>query len=400
MQKRILIVNKFYYNRGGDCVASMNLEKLLASAGYEVAFFAMNYPQNIDSKYSNLFASQVDFAGGAASKLKAVMRTLGMGDIRKSFTAMLDEFHPDVVHLQNIHSYLSPVIAALAKSRGCRVVWTLHDYKLLCPAYSCLRDGKPCELCYTDISQVLRLRCMKGSLAASAVAYLEALKWNRKKLTKLTDAFVCPSQFMADKMKQGGFPADKLNVICNFVDPVKFDLLKSQPSVTPRRPYYCYIGRLSAEKGVATLLKAATSLPFELRIAGDGPLADSLKQQYAHCNNIRFLGRLEANEVTSLLAQATASVLPSECYENNPLGVIESLCAGTPVVGARMGGIPELINSTNGLTFDAGNVELLAKAISKAMQTPWNHQNIKEISTELFAPDRYLEKIQYLYGPI
>lgn len=400
MQKRILIVNKFYYNRGGDCVASMNLEKLLASAGYEVAFFAMNYPQNIDSKYSNLFASQVDFAGGAASKLKAVMRTFGMGDIRKSFTAMLDEFRPDVVHLHNIHSYLSPVIAALAKNRGCRVVWTMHDYKLLCPAYSCLRNGKPCELCYTDKSQVLRLRCMKGSLAASAVAYLEALKWNRKKLTKLTDAFVCPSQFMADKMKQGGFPADKLNVICNFVDPVKLDLLKSLPSTAPRRPYYCYIGRLSAEKGVATLLKAAASLPFELRIAGDGPLADSLKQQYAHCNNIRFLGRLEANEVTSLLAQATASVLPSEWYENNPLGVIESLCAGTPVVGARMGGIPELINSTNGLTFDAGNVEMLAKAISKAMQTPWNHQNIKDISTELFAPDRYLEKIQYLYGPI
>ena len=104
--------------------------------------------------------------------------------------------------------------------------------------------------------------------------------------------------------------------------------------------------------------------------------------------------------MTSLLAQATASVIPSECYENNPLGVIESLCAGTPVVGARMGGIPELINSTNGLTFDAGNEEMLAKAISKAMQTPWNHQNIKNISTELFAPDRYLEKIQYLYGPI
>ena len=399
MKHRVLIVNKFYYNRGGDCIAAINLENLLRANGYEVAFFAMKYPENFDSQYSTYFASQVEFSGGVASKIAAAKRIFGFGDVAKSFEKLLRDFRPDVVHLNNIHSYLSPIVAKIAKRHHCRVVWTMHDYKLLCPAYSCLRDNASCELCFHCKSRVLKLRCMKNSLAASALAYLEALRWNRKVLERYTDAFICPSRFMALKMTSGGFNPDKLKVLCNFVDPVKLDRFRNMP-VANRQPYYCYVGRLSQEKGVATMLEAASQLPYELRVAGDGPLAAQLRSRYAHCANIHFLGRLDADGVSSLLGNALCSVIPSEWYENNPLGVIESLCAGTPVVGARMGGIPELINSTNGLTFDAGNVEMLAKAISKAMQTPWNHQNIKEISTELFAPDRYLEKIQYLYGPI
>lgn len=148
---RILQVNKFYYRRGGDCVVMMNTEKLLREAGHEVRAYAMHYPDNELTDASSSFASEVRFAGGIGNKLKALGRTLGMGDIRQSFKAVLAGFNPDVVHLHNIHSYLSPVLAQLAKEHGCRVVWTKHDYKLVCPAYAMLRNGEVCELCVSTL---------------------------------------------------------------------------------------------------------------------------------------------------------------------------------------------------------------------------------------------------------
>ena len=197
-KKRILIANKFYYPRGGDCIVAMNLERLLKEQGHEVAVFAMQYPENVDSGWNSYYASQVDFAGSLGGKLCAAKRLMGHGDIKAAFIRILDDFNPHIVHLHNIHSYLSPVLAKLAKRHGCRVVWTLHDYKLVCPSYACLLNGKPCEQCIGHGKMhVLKNRCMKGSLAASALAYIEARKWNRNVLERYTDAFICPSHFMA-----------------------------------------------------------------------------------------------------------------------------------------------------------------------------------------------------------
>ncbi|MBP5688469.1 MAG: glycosyltransferase [Muribaculaceae bacterium] len=224
MKKRILIANKFYYPRGGDCIVAMNLERMLKEQGHEVAVFAMQYPENIDSGWNNYYPSQVDFAGSLGNKLKAAKRLMGWGDIKQAFNKILDDFKPDIVHLHNIHSYLSPVLAQLAKKRGCKVVWTLHDYKLVCPSYACLLNEKPCERCIGHSkTHVLKNRCMKGSLAASAMAWLEAQKWKRNKLEEVTDAFICPSEFMASKMKKDGFNPEKLHVVCNHIDPEKLE---------------------------------------------------------------------------------------------------------------------------------------------------------------------------------
>ena len=397
MKKRILIANKFFYPRGGDCVVAMNLERLLKGQGHEVAVFAMDYPENVDSGWNNYYASQVEMTGGVSSKMHAFLRIMGWGDIKSSFNKILNDFKPDIVHLHNIHSYLSPMLAKLAKKRGCRVVWTLHDYKLVCPSYACLLDGKPCEKCIgRGKMHVLKNRCLKGSLAASAMAYIEALKWNRNVLNHNTDAFICPSQFMASKMKKDGFPPQKLHVVCNHIDPAKLTLFNSLNF--ERENYYAYVGRLSPEKGVETLLAVASKLPYSLNIAGDGPIRERLEDQYKGLNNIEFLGHQSAQQVAHLLCKARFSVMPSECYDNNPLGVIESLCAGTPVVGARIGGIPELINEDNGLSFTSGNKDELAQAITKAFDTQWNHKNIKENSINLFSPQEHLDKILKLYG--
>lgn len=396
MALKILLVNKFYYPRGGDCIVMMNTERLLLDAGFDVAVYAMQYPDTVDSPYKKYFASEISFSGGLKQKFAGLKRTLGMGDITASFTKLLDDFRPDVVHLHNIHSYLSPVLAKIAHRRGIRVVWTLHDYKLLCPAYTCTRAGHPCELCFTQKTPVLRHRCMKGSLAASTIAWLEAKKWNRKALESYTDTFICPSEFMASKMHAGGFNPHKLEVLCNFVDPGKLSLLQ-HAEVRQRQPYYCYVGRLSEEKGVRTLLEAASRLPHELRIAGNGPLADELKARFARCEHIKFLGHLNAQEVAALLSQAQFSVLPSEWYENNPLGVIESLCAGTPVVGAEIGGIPELIDPDTGISFASANTDALATAIEMAMDRNWQHTEIKAAAIARFSPATHLKKLLSIY---
>ena len=390
MTKRVLLVNKFYYPRGGDCIVALNTEALLRENGVETQVFAMEYSENLPAHYQDRFASRVAFDGGFGDKWRALQRTLGKGDVRDNFLAVLDDFKPDVVHLHNVHSYLSPVVGELAHERGIRVVWTLHDYKLLCPRYDCLLDGKPCELCFTGAKRnVLTHKCMKGSLPASVVAWLEALKWNRRTLEKNTDVFVCPSEFMASRMRAGGFDPSKLKVLNNFLDPVKFKQYQEMDVTGAREDYYCYVGRLSSEKGVKDLLEVASRLPFRLKVAGGGPLEQPLREKYAGCPSIEFLGNQDASGVARLLSGARLSVMPSQCYDNNPLSVVESLCAGTPVAGSRIGGIPELINSENGIVFQPFDQETLATAITMSMAREWNHAEISRHALNRFGAETH-----------
>lgn len=397
MKQRVLLVNKFYYRRGGDCVYLLNLEEMLRGRGHEVAVFAMDYPENIPSEWSACFASEVKFSGGVMPRLRAVARTLGMGDINAAFSAMLDRFKPDVVHLNNIHSYLSPQIAIEAHRRGIKVVWTLHDYKLICPSYSCRCHGRICEKCFASKGSVVKERCMKGSLAASVIAWLEAKRWDRDTLSSAVDRFICPSDFMASKMLQGGFPSGKLVTLNNFMAPEMWERLSAASPGGERGDYYCYVGRLSDEKGVETLLKAASTLPYRLKIAGGGPLADELRSRYAGCGNIEFLGHLDGDGVTGLLSQARFSVIPSEWYENNPFSVIESHCAGTPVVGANIGGIPELITADNGMTYMSGDAEALAGAIRGMWDKRYDYEKIARDSLDRYSPARHYAALDKIY---
>ena len=215
---RILVANKFYYPRGGDCVYAMNLVDLLQSHGHEVAVFAMQHPDTLQTKWNDYFPSEVKLSLGLGL-FKTALRPFGTNEVRRKFNVLLDRFQPDIVHLNNIHTQLSPVIAELAHQRGIKVVWTLHDYKLLCPRYDCLRNGKViCEDCFIDKINVLKNNCMKDSLFASYIAYKEALSWNRERLEACTDAFICPSQFMMSEMRKGGFDEQKLHILCNFLN--------------------------------------------------------------------------------------------------------------------------------------------------------------------------------------
>lgn len=388
---RILLANKFYYRRGGDCICMLNLEQLLLERGHEVAIFAMQHPLNLLTSWSEYFPSEIKFKPGLGM-IEAFVRPFGTDEVKRKFTALLEDFKPDVVHLNNVHSQISPVIAELAYMKGVKVVWTLHDYKLLCPRYDCLMNGTDvCEKCFFDKKEVLKNKCMKNSKLASYLAYWEAKKWNKGKLEAYTDTFICPSHFMADKMMQGGFNKEKLYTLCNFVD-----MKKCCKDEYNKDEYYCFIGRLSHEKGVKTLIEAANRLSYTLKIIGGGPLESEMRALAK--DHIEFVGFKQWEEVKDIVGNARFCVIPSEWYENNPMSVIEAQCLGTPVLGANIGGIPELIeNGVTGMVFESRNVEQLKQKIEEMYIANFDYQAIAEISQKQYNAENYYKRIMNIY---
>lgn len=297
---KILIANKFYYRRGGDCIYALNLEQMLRDRGHEVAVFAMDYPENLPTPWQKYFPKNM-------TRLMALTRPFGSREVRRKFSALLDDFAPDVVHLNNIHTHISPVIAELAHARGIRTVWTLHDYKLLCPRYDCMLGGmNPCQRCFGDNKRgCLDYSCIKGSKLQSAVGYREARHWSRRRLERAVDMFICPSAFMAENMKAGGFDPTKLTVLNNFIDTDRWlastETTSSDIDSLTAEPYYCYVGRLSREKGVRTLVEAAAMNSRRLILIGNGPLEAELRSKAGR--NVVFAGFRTPADVRVLVAR-------------------------------------------------------------------------------------------------
>lgn len=385
---KVLLANKFYYPRGGDCIYTMQLESLLRSRGHEVAVYAMRYPDNLPSRWESYWPSDM-------SSWQALTRPFGDGEVRRGFSALLDDFAPDVVHLQNIHTQLSPLLAELAHRRGIPVVWTLHDPKLVCPSHECMRGGRLCTDCFEHPFSVVRHRCMRrGGLLGSFVGYMEARRWSVERLERTTDCFIAPSYFLRSLMIRGGFSPDNITVLNNFMLDDKL-----LPVSSKRKPYYIYVGRLSHEKGVETLCKAAVQLPYRLVVVGDGELLGRLRTVYGGL--IDFRGKLDWPQLAPLLASARFMVVPSEYAENNPLSAIESLTLGTPVLGADIGGIPELLAPghlpSRGMTFRSGDVAHLVQQIRLMWTAAFDYEQVARQSRMLFSADSHINRLVQLY---
>ena len=383
---RIILINKFFYNRGGDCIYMLNLRQILIEHGHEVAVFAMNYPLNIDTPWKKYFPQYMTMP-------MVFTRPFGSKEVKTKFTNLLDDFKPDVIHCNNIHTQLSPIILKIAHKKGIRIVWTLHDSKLVCPCYTCMRKGKWCTDCFNDKSSVIKYKCMKGGLLGSIIGYYEAKKWNVEKLQEYTDLFIAPSQFMANTCIAGGYQKEKFKVLSNFID-----INKVMNPIFEKENYYVFLGRLTEVKGIRTLCKAAKDLPYELIIIGGGELKDELIKQYKECSNIKFIGQKEWNSFRPILEKARFMVIPSEWSENNPLTIIEAQSLGTPVLGARIGGIPELIEeNVSGMTFESGNVEDLKNKIKQMFNTKFEYRTLAHNSVEKYSSESYYKQIMELY---
>ncbi|MBN1181908.1 MAG: glycosyltransferase [Bacteroidales bacterium] len=396
---KILLANKFYYPRGGDCIYTIGLEKLLKDKGHDVAVFSMQHPSNRASEYSSYFPSHIDFnKRSLRSFISLLVRPFGSSEVSVKFTRLINDFKPDIVHLNNIHSQLSPVIALISHKYNIPVVWTLHDYKLICPAYLLLSNGKPCVACLDNKWSVVKKRCIKNNWLASLVAYWEARYWNSSRLSEITDRFISPSNFLKEKMMAGGINPAKIETLHNFID-----ISSHKVTTEADSNYYCYVGRLSSEKGIETLLKAASGLPgFKLNIIGTGPLEELLISGN-RLDHVEFLGYRTGSELNSIISRARFLVIPSEVYENNPLTVLEALSLGVPVLGSNMGGIPELVNpGLNGLLFESGNVMDLQEKIT------YMWQNSEEFNRDAIAKDaqsnsnanNYYDKLFHIYKSV
>jgi glycosyltransferase involved in cell wall biosynthesis len=331
---KILLINKYLYPRGGAEISTLNTGKLLASQGNEVLFWGMAHPSNPAYPYEDMFVSYVDLnkPGGIRKKIRITLNLLYSLEAKKKIEKLMRQEKPDIVHLNNFAHQISPSILGVFKKYKVPTVMTMRDYKLVCPSYIMLSDGKPCERC----------------------------KGGRFYFYNSIDVFISPSLFLKKKSEDMGFNR-KIIHLPNFVEDNGTTLSHKTKVNT-----VLYFGRLSSEKGIKTLIKAGGGLDIELRILGTGPYEDALKQyvKTEHIRNVSFLGYKTGNELTVEIRNALVVVVPSEWYENNPRSVLEAFSLGTPVIGARIGGIPELVKDYNtGLTFEPGNADDLKRKI-------------------------------------
>lgn len=368
---KILLVNKFLFPKGGSETVLFAEAGLLRGHGHSVASLAMDHPLNALPPWPAVFVSRVEMDGPAspAAALKAAGRMLWSLESRRRLNEIIDREKPDLAHLHNIHHQISPSILPLLKRRRLPVVMTLHDLKWTCPVYTCLSCGRICELCGGGRFHwcVLR-RCSKGSVLRSLLAAAETTLHRRiLRLERFVDLFITPSRFLADKLEAMGLRAPMVH-LPHFVDPALI-----RPSYPPASPSFIYFGRLDPVKGLRTLLRAAAGLPWPLVLAGEGPMRPEIERAAAASppGRLILLPHLGKAALAEAIGRATCAVLPSEWYENFPMSVLEAFALGRPVIGSRIGGIPELVrDGETGLLVEPGDADGLREALAGLASHP------------------------------
>ncbi len=397
---KVLMVNKFLYPNGGSETYIFKLGEALMAKGHEVQYFGMEHKGRCVGNRVNAYTSDMDFHNaGKIEKMTYPLKTIYSEEARQKIRMVLDDFKPDVVHLNNFNYQLTPsIILEIVKWRNkagnkCRIVFTAHDYQLVCPNHMCNNPNthENCEKCLTgNFMNCTKGKCIHGSTAKSLIGTMEATFWKLKGTYKYIDSFICCSEFMKTKLDSNPLFAKKTVAIHNFIDEIPW-------VEADKEDYVLYFGRYSQEKGVMTLIEAARRLPeVNFVFAGKGPLENCLDG----VENIKNVGFKSGEELSDLIRKARFSVYPSEWYENCPFSVMESQLYGTPVIGADIGGIPELIKvEKTGLLFNPGDVDALCDAIHRLWQDDIGVKEMHEACRELNFDtiDEYLEKIINIY---
>ncbi|HEX4067071.1 MAG TPA: glycosyltransferase family 4 protein [Acidobacteriaceae bacterium] len=350
---RILILHNRYQQAGGEDAVVSAEATLLHAHGHTVSVF----DENNDGIRRGIDAAQT------------AIRCVWSFDAHRSIGQRIVDFRPDVVHIHNFFPRLSPSVHHACRQAGIPVVQTLHNYRLLCPAATLLRDGKICESCVGKSFpwSAVQHSCYHHSAAASA-AVANMLLFHRLCGTwsRTVTRFIALSQFARDKFISAGLPADKMDVKPNFV--------VSDPGMSSAdEGYALFVGRLAPEKGIETLLEAWQHVgPGRvLRIVGDGPLAPAVRDAALRNSSIEWLGRLDRPEVSRLMSAAAVLVFPSIWYEGFPMVIAEAFAAGLPVIGSCIGSIAEIVGDREtGLLFQSGCAAELASTVDWVFQHP------------------------------
>ena len=398
----LLTVNNYHYRRGGADVVALEQAELFRARGWDVATFAMRHPRNLPSPWERYFVDEIEHGEqyGPVRTARNAVRVVWSGQARRRLGALLDVARPDVAHLHNVYHHLSPSIIPLLHERGVPVVLTTHDLKLACPAYQMLSNGEICQRCRDGgLRQVVSHRCLKGSLALSSLVFVEsAVHRSLGTYTDHVDRFVTPSRFYLDLFASWGFDPDRFEHVPNHVDHDAF--------VPGGRPgtAFTYAGRLAPEKGLATLVRAAALAAVPLRLLGTGPMEDELRHLATQVGaDVDWRGHVGGADLHDAIRTSRATVLPSEWFENAPMSVLESYALGRAVIGARIGGIGELVrDGVTGRLFPSGDVDALASVVRELADAP--DDELADLGragrswvVDEFGPERHADRLESLY---
>lgn len=362
------MVNKFLYPNGGSETYMFKLGKELSDRGHRVEYFGMQHPDNCVSNSVSAYTQQMDFhSSNAVRKVSLSLKTIYSKEARKKIRLVLDDFQPDVVHLNNFNFQLTPsIIVEIRKwekesGRRVKIIFTAHDSQLVCPNHL-MKNPNTNELCEKCLGghfiNCTKGKCVHSSTMKSVIGTVEAVYWNSRNIYDQIDKIICCSEFIKTKLDTNPVLKSKTFAFHNFID-------SFEKTSVEKKDYVIYFGRYSQEKGVKTLVNVCRELPgVSFIFAGKGPLENELEG----IDNVKNVGFKTGKEFETLIRQAKFSVYPSEWYENCPFSVMESISMGTPVIGANIGGIPELIdNGKTGILFKSGDKEELKNTILKAV---------------------------------
>ena len=388
------MVNKFLYPNGGSETYMFKLGKYFSENGHTVEYFGMEHPDRCVGNSADAYTQNMDFHNASAvSKIKMSMKTVYSKEAYNKMLLVLDSFSPDVVHLNNFNYQLTPTVIQAVRDweKKCnnrvKIVYTAHDTQLVCPNHAMYNDNKICEACLGGkFINCLKGKCVHDSTLKSLFGTIEAYLWAKKEIYKELDTIICCSEFMKKKLDTNPILKDKTVAIHNFIQDTK-------RIECEKEDYVLYFGRLSEEKGIKTLLECED---IKFKVAGSGPLEEQVKA----AKNIELLGFKTGDELKELISKARLTVCPSILYENCPFSVIESIVYGTPVVGARIGGIPELIDEgKTGLLFEPENAEDFKEKINAILNDDELADNMSKacLEKEFDTLEQYAEKLMSIY---
>jgi glycosyltransferase involved in cell wall biosynthesis len=395
----ILVANWTWFPSGGDWTYVEQLNRLYERKGHTVIPFSMIDSRNMETAYSKYFVSHMDYKDMIKEKslknaTRVLRRSIYSMEAARNLQRLLEAVKIDYAHLNNIHHFLTSSIVKVLNDYNIPIIWTIHDYSLICPENSLICNGSICERCRGGKFYMCTVcRCKKKSYSASAVASLENYLYRMPKITKAISAYICPSKFVYNKFIENGYEPDKLFQLYHCYDEHILEVSKQKPDMLPER-YVVFIGRMESIKGVLTLLDAFMMMRnIPLVMVGYGSLEERIKNILIQkkITNVYLTGKKIQKEVLNILTHAQFSICPSEWYEVLGFSIVESMLMSKPVIGSNLGGIPELvIDGKTGLTFRPGNAEQLKEKV----QFLWNNTKVKDDMSR-----KALEHVRILTNP-
>lgn len=375
---RVLVVHNAYQHRGGEDSVVDTEVAMLRDRGHAVQLY---------QRHNDDVASM--------GKVQLVRTTFWSPQTLDDIAQQVGDFRPDVIHVHNTFPLISPSIYQAAYVARIPVIQTLHNFRLLCPQAMFLRAGKVCEDCLGKIPwRAVTRRCYRGSVVQSGVL-AGMLLFNKARgiyASKVSN-YICLSSFARAKFILGGLPENRLVIKSNFVP----DL--ASPNFDNPRDGLLFVGRLSEEKGLAILAQGFSStLHGSLRIAGTGPESAQIENQAG----VEMLGALKPLEVRAQMDCSLALVLPSICYENMPMTLLEAYAAGLPVIGSRLGALADLIvDGVTGLLFESSHSDDLQAKLTWAVQNPeamlQMGRNARALYLEKYTPEQNYTQLIQIY---